>query len=375
MTLPIEVAAQVRQAYHGINLQNINRADGDVAVVLRYNEADRNSLWSLENMNLVLPTGKTVPLSSVADINYGEGASEIKHHQRHRVVRVSAKVDDAATSPAKVMAALKADFLDNLDREFPDMRWAVAGAQKEREEFLDFLSKAYLMALLGMYTLMAFQFRSYGQPLMVMIAIPFGLIGALAGHLIVGIDVTIWSLIGMVAVSGVVVNDNLVLIDYINDSRRNGMPLMQAIRSAGIQRARAVILISLTTLVGVLPMIMEKSLQAQFMIPMAVSLGFGTLFSSTISLILVPSMYRISADIGDFIERLFSKAPAPQVALAAGSDGSAQSEWHVGLDEAYELGFTAGRQGKPRQSNFELEVLAASWEAGWDDGTEEMRRA
>lgn len=394
-----QVAAQVRQAYHGLSLQNINRADGDVAVVLRYSEADRNSLWSLENMNLVLPTGKTVPLSSVADIDYGEGASEIKHHQRHRVVRVSAKVDDAATSIGKVMIVLKADFLDRLSLDYPDMRWAVAGAQKDRDEFIDFLSKAYLMALLGMYTLMAFQFRSYGQPLMVMIAIPFGVIGALAGHMIVGIDVTIWSLIGIVAVSGVVVNDNLVLIDYINDCRRNGVPLQQAIRDAGVQRARAVILISLTTLVGVLPMIMEKSLQAQFMIPMAVSLGFGTLFSSTISLILVPSMYRISADISDLLGKLFrvsapsaSEQPELQPALAmagtgvasaetpervatAPAAGDGRTEWHVGLDEAYELGYKAALEGQPRQAEFELEVLAASWEAGWDDGAEEARRS
>lgn len=400
-----QVAGQVRQAYHGISLQNINRPDGDVAVVLRYAEADRNSLWSLENMNVVLPSGKTAPLSSVADIDYGEGASEIKHHQRHRVVRVSAKVDDAATSVGKVMAVLKADFLDNLDHDFPDMRWSIAGAQKDREEFIDFLSKAYLMALLGMYMFMAFQFRSYGQPLMVMIAIPFGIIGALAGHLIVGIDVTIWSLIGIVAVSGVVVNDNLVLIDYINDSRRNGQPLEVAIRNAGIHRARAVILISLTTLVGVVPMIAEKSLQAQFMIPMAVSLGFGTLFSSTISLILVPSMYRISADIGGLLQALFSfgkpagepaprvPVPLPEAALAVAGISEtvervpapvarpvpgasldvAKSEWHIGLDEAYERGYQAALAGQPRVAEFELEVLAASWEAGWDDGTEESR--
>lgn len=376
-----QVALQVRQAYHGMNLQNINRSDGDVAVVLRYDESGRNSLWNLENMLVVLPSGKTAPLSTVADIDYGEGASEIRHHQRHRIVRVSAKVDDAATSVGKVMAVLKAEFLNKLNQEYPGMRWSVAGAQKDRQDFIDYLTKAYLMALLGMYTLMAFQFRSYGQPLMVMIAIPFGLIGALTGHLVVGIDVTIWSLIGMVAVSGIVVNDNLVLIDYINDCRRNGEPLMSAIRNAGVQRARAVILISLTTLVGVMPMIMEKSLQAQFMIPMAVSVGFGTLFSSSISLILVPCMYRISADIGDFFARLSSKTPeavhpaAPVLAMETGAaiPAPAQSEWHVGLDEAYELGFAAGQQGKPRKAGFELEVLAASWEAGWDDGAEEAR--
>lgn len=402
------LALQVRQAYHGVSLHSINRPEGDVSVVLRYSEDERNSLWSLENMNIVLPTGKTVPLSSVADIHYGEGASEIRHHDRHRVVRVSAKVDDAATSVNRVMAALKKDFLDNLHLQYPDMRWAVAGAQKDREEFMDFLTKAYLTALLGMYLLMALQFRSYGQPLMVMIAIPFGLIGAMAGHLIVGIDVTIWSLIGMVAVSGIVVNDNLVLIDYINDCRRKGEPLMSAIRNAGIQRARAVILISLTTLVGVMPMILEKSLQAQFMIPMAVSVGFGTLFSSTISLILVPSLYCISEDIRLWMERLTGRSTAPEMVLAgAGGLGAVmmpveepapamavarseaavaetpapvaaapvtpQSEWHVSLDEAYELGFAAGLAGKPREPAFELEVLAASWEAGWDDGAEEAR--
>ncbi|RLT96952.1 efflux RND transporter permease subunit [Ketobacter sp.] len=302
------VAVQVRQAYHGINLQSISRNGGDVAVILRYSDQDRSSLWSLENMNLRLPSGGSVPLSAVADIHFEAGAADIVHNHRRRVIRVSANVDDNATSVGKVMTVLQPSFLDLLPDHYTDIHWNVAGAQKDRQEFMEYISDAYLLALMGMYTLMAFQFRSYSQPLIVMIAIPFGLIGALAGHLLMGMELTLWSLIGMMAVSGIVVNDNLVLIDFINDARRSGVPLLQAIRQAGVKKARAVILISLTTLVGVLPMIFERSLQAKFMIPMAVSLGFGTLFASTISLLLVPCLYRILADV----ERQSTSAPATE---------------------------------------------------------------
>ncbi len=383
-----QIAYQVRQAYHGADVQRFTRTDGDVNVVLRYPDQDRGSLWNLENMSIRMSNGRTVPLITVADIEYGESASEIKHHQRHRVVRVSAKVDEAATSLGKVMMPLRADFLDRLAEDYPGMRWSVAGSQKDREEFTDFLLQAYALALIGMYVLMAFQFRSYGQPLMVMIVIPFGLIGALLGHLVVGIDVTIWSLVGMVAVSGVVVNDNLVLIDHINESRRNGEPLSQAIRNAGVRRFRAVFLISSTTMVGLLPMIAERSLQAQFMIPMAVALGFGTMFSSTISLILVPSLYYVSDELGQALRRLFSFGAAPEpawvepVSIAASvdktftnnaEDESEKLQWHVGLDEAYEIGYQAALAGSAKKSPFDLEVLVASWEAGWDDGREELR--
>lgn len=382
-----QVAFQVRQAYHGADVQRYTRTDGDVSVTLRYPDADRGSLWNLENMSIRMTNGKTVPLITVAEIEYGSSASEIKHHQRHRVVRVTAKVDDAATSIGKVMTPLKADYLDSLSQEYPGMRWGVAGSQKDREEFTDYLVQAYALALIGMYVIMAFQFRSYGQPFMVMIVIPFGLIGALLGHLLVGIDVTIWSLVGMVAVSGVVVNDNLVLIDHINECRKRGDPLSQAIRNAGVQRFRAVFLISSTTMVGLLPMITERSLQAQFMIPMAVALGFGTMFSSTISLILVPSLYYVSEDLGNFLKNLFSFGRAKQnawvepISIAAtvdksftnADDDSEKLQWHVGLDEAYEIGYQAALAIKPKKAPFDLEVLVASWEAGWDDGREELR--
>lgn len=383
-----QVAFQVRQAYHGADVQRFSRKDGDVSVVLRYPDEERGSLWNLENMSIRMTNGRSVPLMTIADIEYGESAAEIKHHQRHRIVRVTAKVDENATSIGKVMAPLKADFLDRLPEDFPGMHWNVAGTQKDREEFTDFLTQAYTLALIGMYVLMAFQFRSYGQPLMVMIVIPFGLIGSLLGHLLIGIDVTIWSLVGMVAVSGVVVNDNLVLIDYINDCRNRGEPLQQAIRNAGVQRFRAVFLVSSTTMVGLLPMITERSLQAQFMIPMAVALGFGTMFSSTISMILVPSLYYVSEDLAAFLRRIFSFGRKPDeswvepVSIAAtvdksftnnAEDESEKLQWHVGLDEAYEIGYQAAVGGNPKKSPFDLEVLVASWEAGWDDGREELR--
>ncbi|CBL45120.1 Acriflavin resistance protein [gamma proteobacterium HdN1] len=399
-----QVAYQVRQAYNGIDVQRFSRPGGDVTVVLRYPDDERGSLWNLENMNIRMSNGRSVPLVTIADIEYGEGASEIKHHQRQRVVRVFARVDDNATSVAKVMAPLKRDFLNRLSEDYPGMHWGVAGALKDREAFMSFLGQAYGMALVGMYVLMAFQFRSYLQPIMVMIVIPFGLIGSMLGHLIVGMEITIWSLVGMVAVSGVVVNDNLILIEYINDARRDGVPLAQAIRNAGVKRFRAVFLVSASTMVGVLPMITEKSLQAQFMIPMAVSVGFGTMFSSTLSLILVPSLYQITEDINGFFRRIFGVGQGAHVGhdglVLAGANGantdawvepvsiaatldktfthnsedeSEKMQWHVGLDEAYEIGHKAALRGAPKRSPFDLEVLVASWEAGWDDGHEELQ--
>jgi predicted RND superfamily exporter protein/ribosome modulation factor len=251
---------------------------------------------------------------------------------------------------------------------------------------MDFMSKAYLFALLGMYVMMATLFRSYLQPFMVMFAIPFGVIGAVLGHLLIGKDITLWSLVGMIAVSGVVVNDNLVLVDYVNRNREQGIPLMQSIREAGAARFRPIMLTSLTTFAGLTPLMFEQSLQAQFLIPMAISLAFGVMFATLVSLILVPAAYYVMHDIQVGAKKLMdliSGKPeqAPSIAQTvdknfdqATTDDSDKLQWHVGLDEAYEVGYKDGLSGKtPRKAPFDLEVLAASWEAGWDDGNEDFK--
>lgn len=381
-----EVAMQVRQAYHGADVQNIQRGEQDIKVIVRYPAEERSSLWYLENMSIRLRDGSTVPLLTIADIEYGEGPAQIDRHDRRRVIHVKAKVDDNVTSTVKVMAALRADYLDSISENYPGMAWDVAGAQKEKDEFKDYLGKAYWIALLGMYVMMATLFRSYAQPLMVMFAIPFGLIGALVGHLVAGMEVTLWSLVGMIAVSGIVVNDNLVLVDFMNRNKEKGISLQESIRKAGVARFRPIMLTSLTTFGGLVPLMLETSLQAQFLIPMAVSIAFGVLFATLVSLVLVPATYYILDDSLHGMKLMMaflsgSKAHgtasvAEEVDRAFDVDTEDDSEklqWHVGLDEAYDLGHKEGSKGtSPRHSPFELEVLSASWEAGWDDGHEEF---
>jgi len=381
-----DVASQVRQAYHGANVQSLQRGENDVMVVVRYPHAERTSLWYLENMHIRLRDGSDVPLQTVASIEYGEGASYIKRHNRRRVIRINAHVDDNVTSVPTIMTAVKKDFLASIAQNYPGMSWSTTGGQKNRKEFLDYCKVAFVFALLGMYIMMATLFRSYTQPMMVMFAIPFGLIGALFGHFLLGLEVSLWSLVGMIAVSGVVVNDNLVLVDYINRNREKGIALLESIREAGSARFRPIILTSLTTFGGLTPLMLETSLQAKFLVPMAVSLAFGVMFATVISLVLVPATYYILNDIETYLQRFMMRMRIkgrPMVSATinvdelddSGQSTAQKNHWHVGLDEAYEQGYQDGLAGvKTRKAPYELEVIAASWEAGWDDGSEEYQQ-
>ena len=382
-----EIASQVRQAYHGVNIQNIQRGESSVAVIVRYPLQERTSLWNLENMHIRLRDGTGVPLLSVADISYGQGSAKIKRNNRRRVIRIRAMVDETVTKDSAVMRQLRTEYLNKLPDLYPGMTWSIQGAQKDKVEMMDYMSKAYLFALLGMYVMMATLFRSYTQPLMVMFAIPFGIIGAVFGHMLIGKDITLWSIVGMVAVSGVVVNDNLVLVDYINRNLEKGASLLESIREAGAARFRPIMLTSLTTFAGLTPLMQEQSLQAQFLIPMAISLAFGVMFATLISLILVPAAYYVLHDFGELKVRILNyfagRKREREVSIAeeldksfdqTTEDDSEKLQWHVGLDEAYEQGYRDGLSGKlERKAPFDLEVLVASWEAGWDDGHEEFK--
>lgn len=385
-----DLASQVRQAFHGVEVQRIQRKEEEVKVVVGYPEEERNSLWHLENLSVRLPDGTLTPLLMVANVNYGTGPSEIKHNNRKRVIRVQARVDEALNSDANIMADLRAGFLPQMAREYPDIKWGLSGLQQNKQEIIDYMGKSFFIALLVMYMLMASLFRSYIQPLMIMFAIPFGLIGAMAGHFLMGLEVSIWSMIGMIAVSGVVVNDTLVLVDFINRNRQAGIPLDVAIREAGVARFRPIMLTSLTTFAGLTPLMLETSLQAQFMIPMAVSLAFGVMFATLVSLILVPAAYHILDDIKvslgirdalHFVEPLV--VPEPVVDVIKDDQpikkkveitDASTLQWHVGLDEAYNQGYQLGLSGKGEQDcPYEEDELAASWEAGWDDGYEQYQ--
>ncbi len=302
-----DLAVQVRQAFYGTQVQTVHRGEEEVDVIVRYPESSRESLWHLENMNVMLRSGSVVPLHSVAVLSYGEGPSEIRRKDGARTVRVRAYVDRDMDGSDLVESQIKTEFLNKLENNFPGVRWQPSGAQKNKEEFLNYLSRSYILALLAMYILMAVLFRSYSQPLMILWAVPFGAIGALLGHLFVGIEVTLWSLVGIFAVSGVVVNDNLVLIDFINKDLARGAKLLDAIRDAGADRFRPIVLTSITTFGGLTPMMLEQSLQAKFMIPMAVSLAFGVVFATFVSLFLVPATYHILDDILQLLGRFGSR--------------------------------------------------------------------
>jgi len=291
------LAGQVRQAFYGEEVQRIQRGRDDVRVFVRYPKEQRESLYFLETMFIRLSDGVDIPLREVANIEYSSSPSEILRIDRKRVITVSARVDETKAVPAQIKESLNNDFLKNLDKQYASVSWSKSGSQKDQEEMIDAMVRGFGLAMLGIYALMAIPFKSYAQPLMVMSAIPFGLIGAILGHIILGLDISLLSLSGMIAVAGVVVNDNLVLVDYINRKRQAGVHLSQAIRDAGAARFRPIILTSLTTFAGLTPLMLEESVQAQFLIPMAVSMAFGVMFATVVSLLLVPASYYILDDL------------------------------------------------------------------------------
>ncbi len=292
-----DVAAQVRNAFLGTEVQSFQRGRNDVQVVVRYPENERVSITNVERMLLVTPTGERVRLASVADASLGRGFSVIKRVDRRRTVNVEADVNKEVANIEGIKAGLE-DYAEELMVRFPNLRFSLEGEAREQQDSMGSLKYGIIFVLLVIYTLLAIPFRSYIQPIMVMLVIPFGIVGGILGHIIMGVNLSIMSYMGMLALCGVVVNDSLVLVDYVNKRRAEGVALFEAVRTAGVARFRAVILTSLTTFFGLMPLIFESSTQAQFLIPMAISLGFGILFATLVTLIFIPVMYLVFADIG-----------------------------------------------------------------------------
>ena len=299
------LARQVRQAFYGEEAQRIQRGRDDIRVMIRYPKDKRQSLADLENLRIRTPNGGEVPFSIAAEVEYGRGFASIKRRDRRRTLAVTADVDNKITTPNEVLKSLKADFLPGLAIKYPGIKYTLEGEQKTQQETMSSLLKGFMLAILVIYLLLAIPFRSYIQPFIVMSAIPFGIIGALWGHVFLGYGLTVLSMFGIVALTGVVVNDSLVMVDFINRKRAKGIPVAQAIRDAGVARFRPILLTSLTTFLGLLPLLFETSVQAQFLIPMAISLGFGVLFATFITLVLVPVIYLIQEDMKTGINRLF----------------------------------------------------------------------
>ncbi|MDO3378626.1 efflux RND transporter permease subunit [Geoalkalibacter halelectricus] len=292
-----DLGRQVRAAFHGSEALRLQRGRNEVRVMVRYPEEDRRNLWDFEQMRIRTPDGGELPLNRAAFVSEGRGYSQINRSDRKRVINVSADVDEKRANANQILGDLQAGFLPQLRAEFPGLSFDLEGEEKERRDSVGSMRQGFILALFGIYALLAIPFRSYSQPLLIMTAIPFGAVGAILGHLIMGYDLTILSLFGIVALSGVVVNASLLLIDRINRGRRDGSTLEEAVIDGSLRRFRPILLTSLTTFFGLAPMILETSLQAQFLIPMAISLGFGVLFSTAITLVLLPCLYLVLEDL------------------------------------------------------------------------------
>jgi multidrug efflux pump subunit AcrB len=264
--------------------------------MVRYPEEDRRSLGDLESMRIKTGEGSEVPFSMAAFVKEGRGFSEINRTDRKRVINITASVDSTVANAEEILLDLRTSVLNSLVNDFPGLTYDLEGEEKERKDSMNSMGKGFLLALLLIYTLLAIPFRSYLQPFIIMSAIPFGFVGAILGHLIMGFNLSILSMFGIVALTGVVVNDSLLLVNFANERRRAGVDLVQAIIEAAQRRFRPIVLTSLTTSLGLTPIILEKSMQAQFLIPMAISLGFGILFATLVTLLVVPSLYLILED-------------------------------------------------------------------------------
>jgi len=307
-----DLAKQVRQGFYGEEAQRIQRGRDDIRVMVRYPQSERQSIADVENMRLRLPDGTEIPFNTVARVQYGRGYATINRADRRRVVNVTADVDETIANAREINANLADTVLPGLMRQHPGLKYRFAGEERERNESLSSLRVTFPLAMLGIYALLAVQFRSYLQPLIVMSAIPFGIVGAIVGHVLMGyilmtrFNLAITSMLGIVALAGVVVNDSLILIDLINRERKGGVDLHGIIRDCATRRFRPIMLTTLTTFLGLMPIILEKSFQARFLIPMAISLAFGVLFATCITLVLVPCLYMVLEDAKNRLATVFS---------------------------------------------------------------------
>mgnify|MGYP001353403346 FL=1 len=292
-----QLGQQVRFGFYGAEVQRIQRDDEEIKVMVRYPRAERSSIEHLENMRVRAPNGQEIPFEQVATFTVGQGFDSIIRVDGKRSVTVTAAVDKALMDPSEVTNDVIDKLMPDLLERYPNVEFQLQGNSKEQADAILSLMKGLLFALFAIYTLLAIPLKSYSQPFIIMSVIPFGIVGAIIGHLVLGMAVSVLSICGIIALSGVVVNDSLIMVDFVNRARKEGFSLMEAAISAGTQRFRAIILTSLTTFMGLMPIVFEKSLQAQIVIPMAISLAFGILFATIITLLLVPALYLILNDL------------------------------------------------------------------------------
>ncbi|MFT6123647.1 MAG: multidrug efflux pump subunit AcrB [Oleiphilaceae bacterium] len=294
-----QILKQVSDAFYGYEVQRIQRGRDDIRVMVRYPLEDRQSIQSLDQFLVSNAAGDRIPLSQIVEFIAEKSPASIRRIDLNRTVNVQADVDKASTNMLVLQNELK-EYIDQLLVQYPDVRYSMDGEAKEQRESFSSLQWGLAFVMFIIYSLLAIPFKSYSQPFIVMAVIPFGAIGAIGGHWIMGMDLTLISLLGMLALTGIVVNDSLVLVDFINKRRSETDDLLGSVSLAAVSRFRPVILTSLTTFFGLMPLLFEQSTQAQFLIPMAVSLGFGILFATVITLLLVPINYLVVEDFKRF---------------------------------------------------------------------------
>ncbi len=290
------LATQVRGAFYGLEARKVQRGREDVKIMVRYPRSRRTKVSDVEKMWVAAGDGTLVPFTEVAQLREGRSYATIKRKDQKRTVTITADVDEAVANARMINQELEAEF-PKWERQFPGMRLEFGGQSREFTKSFSSLKRDFVIAAALIYVILAGMFKSYIQPMIVMTAIPFGIIGAIAGHWLMGYPLTILSLIGFVALTGIVVNDSLILVDWINRMRRQGLSPHEAVISAGTQRLRAILLTTITTILGLAPLLLETSLQARFLIPMGISIAAGVAFATVVTLIAVPSLYLILIDV------------------------------------------------------------------------------
>jgi multidrug efflux pump subunit AcrB len=302
-----DVANQIRTAFYGATAVKIQRGKDDIDVKVKYPRNKRTSFSNLKELRIRTKTGVEVPLMQVAEYYIERGYSTIERKNRNRYIYVESNIDESKANAEEILQDIDKNYLPKLRSRHHNVKIRFGGSNENTNESVGSLIKSYPIAMLLIFAILATLFDSYFKPLIVMAAIPFGLIGAAMGHLIMGYDITLISLFGIVALSGIVVNDSLILIDFILRSKLRSQNLYEAVVQSGVRRFRPIILTSVTTIFGLAPMMFEKSTQAKFLIPMAISISYGLLFATVLTLVFIPSLYLIYNDVSRLIIKIFKR--------------------------------------------------------------------
>ena len=299
-----DIASQVSYSFYGLEAQRILRDTEEIKVMVRYPLEQRSSVGHVNEVMIVAPNGAELPLSELADIALSDGVTRIRRENGRRTINVWASVDAEQIEPFEITADIRDNYIPELLRKYPSVNSEVSGRIQEEIEGADKQFRDFMISLMVIFSLLAIPLKSYSQAFMIMAVIPFGVIGAVLGHLMLGLDLNLFSVFGLLAAAGVVVNDSLVMVDYVNNGRKSGKRVIDAVIYAGTKRFRAIMLTSITTFIGLVPIVFfETSTQALIVIPMAVSLAFGVLFATLVTLIFIPSLYMIIEDIKRLLTR------------------------------------------------------------------------